>query len=364
VIEGERGRAAVDEAYRFDGDQALAVVLEYGTIEAGETVRAHVDPQHRRPTMANHTGTHLLHRALREVLGDHAHQRGSAVRPDKLRFDFSHTGPMTPEQLAEVEDRVNDAVVVNYPLHVFETTQDEARKLGATMLFGEKYGDVVRVVDVVGFSTELCGGTHVRSTAEVGPFKILSESSVGQGVRRIEAVTNGVALALLRERERAAVDLARDLKTEPERLPEAVARLRERVRELEKSKGAPDGGVDLAALVGQAEKHGGIAVLALSQGDTPPDDLLELADRLRGALGPSIVVLASSAGGRAHLVASATPEAVEQGADAAALIREISPHVGGGGGGRPTMARAGGKDPSQIDEALAAARAFLASRLG
>jgi alanyl-tRNA synthetase len=222
------------------------------------------------------------------------------------------------------------------------------------------------VVDIVGFSTELCGGTHVRSTAEVGPFKILSESSVGQGVRRIEAVTSGAALALLRERERASVELARDLKTEPERLPEAVSKLRDRVRELEKSKGAgaADGGVDLAAMVSQAEKHDGIAVLALSQGDTPPDDLLDLSDRLRGALGPSVVVLASSAGGRAHLVASATPEAVDKGGDAAAVIREISPLVGGGGGGRPTMARAGGKDPSHIDEALAAARSFLASRLG
>ena len=366
VLEGPAGRAAVVEAYRFDGDQALAVLLEHGSIAAGETVRAEVDRSHRRPTAANHTGTHLLHRALREVLGDHAHQRGSAVRPDKLRFDFSHTGPMTPEQLAEVEDRVNDAVVYNYPLHIFETSQDEARKLGATMLFGEKYGDVVRVVDIIGFSTELCGGTHVRSTAEVGPFKILSESSVGQGVRRIEAVTSGAALALLRERERASVALARDLKTEPEQVAEAVDKLRKRVRELEKSKGAgaSGSGVDLASLVSQASRHDGIAVLALSQGDTPPDDLLELADRLRGALGPSVVVLASTAGGRAHLVASATPEAVEKGGDAAAVIREISPLVGGGGGGRPTMARAGGKDPSQIDEALAAARSFLASRLG
>jgi alanyl-tRNA synthetase len=200
----------------------------------------------------------------------------------------------------------------------------------------------------------------------VGPFKILSESSVGQGVRRIEAVTSGAALSLLRERERAAVELARDLKTEPERVGEAVAKLRDRVRELEKSKGggASDGGVDLAALVGQAERFGGIAVLAVSQGDTPPDDLLELSDRLRGALGPSVVVLASSAGGRAHLIASATPDAVSKGGDAAAVIREISPLVGGGGGGRPTMARAGGKDPSKIDDALAAARGFLATRLG
>jgi len=363
ILEGPAGRAVVVEAYRFDGDQALAVVLERGTITAGDEVRAIVDGPRRQPTMANHTGTHLLHRALRQVLGDHAHQRGSAVRPDKLRFDFSHDGPMTPAELAEVEDRVNAAVVANYPLHIFETSQEAAKELGATMLFGEKYGDVVRVVDVVGFSTELCGGTHVRSTAEVGPFKILSESSVGQGVRRIEAVTAGAALALLRDGERAARDLARELKTEPDRLGEAVGKLRERIRELERS-AKTGGGVDLDGLVAQAERFDGTAVLALELGDVPPDDLLELSDRLRGALGTSVVVLASNAGGRAHLVASATPDAVEKGGDAAAVIREISPIVGGGGGGRPTMARAGGKDPARIDEALAAARGFLAARLG
>jgi alanyl-tRNA synthetase len=362
ILEGPAGRAVVVEAYRFDGDQALAVVLERGTIAAGEEVRAIVDGPRRQPTMANHTGTHLLHRALRQVLGDHAHQRGSAVRPDKLRFDFSHDGPMTPAELAEVEDRVNAAVVANYPLHIFETSQEAAKELGATMLFGEKYGDFVRVVDVVGFSTELCGGTHVRSTAEVGPFKILSESSVGQGVRRIEAVTAGAALALLRDGERAARDLARELKTEPDRLGEAVGKLRERIRELERS-AKTGGGVDLDGLVAQAERFDGTAVLALELGDVPPDDLLELSDRLRGALGTSVVVLGSSAGGRAHLVASATPDAVEKGGDAAAVIREISPIVGGGGGGRPTMARAGGKDPARIDEALAAARGFLAARL-
>ncbi len=366
VVEGAGGRGAVVEAYRFDDDQALVVLLEQGTIVAGETVRARVDAARRRGTVANHTGTHLLHRALREVLGDHAHQRGSAVRPDKLRFDFSHTGPVTAAELADVEDRVNAAVIANYPLHIFSASQDEARALGATMLFGEKYGDVVRVVDVVGFSTELCGGTHVRSTAEVGPFKILSESSVGQGVRRIEAVTSGAALALLREGDRAATLVARELKTEPERLGDAVAKLRERVRELERAT-RDDGGsavADVDALVAAADRHGAIAVLSASVGDTPPDALLPLSDALRGRLGSAIVVLGSTAGGRAHLVASATPDAVAAGASAGDVIREVAPIVGGGGGGRPTMARAGGSDPARLDEALAAARRYLAARLG
>ncbi len=355
VVEGESWRAAVVDGYRFDGDQALVVVLEHGTIRAGERVRASVAAERRRPIQANHTGTHLLHRALRETLGDHAHQRGSAVRPDKLRFDFSHPRPMTAEEIAAVEDRVNEVVVAGLPVHTFETTQDAARELGATMLFGEKYGDVVRVVEVVGFSRELCGGTHLRSTAETGPFKILSESSVGQGVRRIEAVTGGVALALLRDGERAAAA--------------TVVQLRERVRELEKlarasGSGTGAGVVDVSALVASATEHGAVKVLAASAGETPADDLLTLSDQLRSRLGASVVVLASTGGGRVHLLATATPEAVSAGVSAGEVIGLIAPIVGGGGGGRPAMARAGGKDPGRVDEALLAARAHLAERLG
>jgi alanyl-tRNA synthetase len=363
TLESESGRAAVVEAYRFDGDQAIVVVLEHGSILPGERVRAIVADERRRPIMANHTGTHLLHRALRQTLGEHVNQRGSAVRPDKLRFDFSHGAPLSPEELAIVEDRVNEVVVRNLPLSIFETTQDEARALGATMLFGEKYGDVVRVVDVVGYSTELCGGTHLRSTGEVGPFKILSESSVGQGVRRIEAVTSGAALALLRERERAATRVARDLKTEPELLEEAVAKLRGRIRELEKATHRPAGGADVDALAATAVRHGVVAVVAASVGDVPPDDLLGVADALRARLGAAVVVLASTAGGRAHLVATATPEAIAAGVSAGDVIGAIAPIVGGGGGGRPSMARAGGKDPSRLDDALAAARRFVAEKL-
>jgi alanyl-tRNA synthetase len=365
TVESESGRASVEEVLRFDGDQVLVVAVETGTIRAGERVRARVAEALRRPTMANHTGTHLLHSVLRSVLGDHVRQRGSAVRPDKLRFDFSHPQPLTAEELAEVEERVNRIVVENLPVRIFETSQDEARRLGATMLFGEKYGDVVRVVEVGDVSRELCGGTHLRSSAEVGPFKILSESSVGQGVRRIEAVTAGAALDLLRTRERAALDAARELRTEPERLGEAVGRLRERVRELERAaKAGGDGGRDvLAALLERADRAGAVNVLVAEAGETPPNELRELLDRLRGRLGPSAVVLASRAGGRAHLVAGATPEAVAAGVSAAEVIRAAAPVVGGGGGGRPTMAQAGGKDPERLGEALEAARAAIEEQL-
>jgi alanyl-tRNA synthetase len=233
------------------------------------------------------------------------------------------------------------------------------------MLFGEKYGEIVRVVDIEGYSMELCGGTHVRSTAAVGPFTIVRESSVGQGVRRIEAITGAEALAALRRSDRLVKEAAASLRTPPEKLPEAVAALGERVRELEKaaktSGGASNGGgPDLAALSAGAAERGRLKVLVVEAPEgTLGDALLELADRLRGSLGPSAVVLGVRDGERVQLVATMTPEAVEDGLDASAVIKAIGPIVGGGGGGRPSMARAGGKDASRLDEALDAARTLL-----
>jgi alanyl-tRNA synthetase len=357
-------RGQIESVYRLDGDQALLVRLD-GELRPGDTVHARVDASRRRPTMANHTGTHLLQRALRRHLGDHVKQAGSAVRPEGLRFDFTHPSPVTPDELRAVEDEVNRIVLEDHDVRVFETSQDEARELGATMLFGEKYGDIVRVVDITGYSMELCGGTHVRSTAAVGPFTIVRESSVGQGVRRIEAITGPEALHALRRGDRAAREAAAALRTPPERLPEAVATLSERVRELEKAAraggGGNGGGPDLAALTAGAADRGRLKVLAVEAPEgTLGDSLLELADRLRGALGPSAVVLGVRDGERVQLVASMTPEAVEDGLDASAVIKQIGPIVGGGGGGRPAMARAGGKDASRLDEALDAARRLLA----
>ncbi len=365
-VESETGRAAVREVVRFDGDQALVLVLEHGMLQAGQEVRAIVDEAHRRPTAANHTGTHVLHRALQEVLGDHVRQKGSSVRPDKLRFDFSHEAPLTADEIQRVEDIVNRVVVEGHRVHWFETSQDEARALGAMMLFGEKYGDVVRVVEIEGFSRELCGGTHVGTTAEIGPLRITSESSVGQGVRRIEAVTSGVALDFLRTRERAADEAARTLKIPAERLPDAVRDLQERVRELEralKSSGGGSGDEGVEALAGQAEERSGVQVLVADAGETTADALLDLADRLRGRLGTSIVMLAAHGGGKVHLVCAATPEAVDAGADAGAVLKAAAPLVGGGGGGKPNLARAGGKDAAGIPAALDAARTALAEQL-
>jgi alanyl-tRNA synthetase len=358
-------RGEIESVFRLDGDQALLVRLE-GELRPGDRVTARIDAARRRATVANHTGTHLLQRALRNQLGEHVKQAGSAVRPDGLRFDFTHPSAVTAAQLQAVEDEVNRVVLEDHPLSIFETSQDEARRLGATMLFGEKYGDVVRVVDVTGYSMELCGGTHARSTAAVGPFTIVREASVGQGVRRIEAITGPVALDALRRADHVAKQVAAALRTPPEQLPEAVATLSERVRELEKAArsggGGSSAGADLSSLTAAAVERGRLKVLvAEAPGGALGDALLELADKLRGALGPSAVVLGARDGERVQLVASMTPEAVEDGLDAGAVIKGIAPIVGGGGGGRPAMARAGGKDASKLEEALAAARSMLSA---
>ena len=314
-------RGQIESAVRLDGDQVLLVRLD-GELRPGDVVHARVAADRRRATVANHTGTHLLQRALRNHLGEHVKQAGSAVRPDGLRFDFTHPSAVSADELRAVEDEVNRVVLEDHEVRTFETSQDEARELGATMLFGEKYGDVVRVVDITGYSMELCGGTHARSTAAVGPFTIVRESSVGQGVRRIEAITGPEALGALRRADRAAKEAAAALRTPPEQLPEAVATLSERVRELEKAARSGGGGnargPDLSALTATRPSAGGSRCSwPRRRTGTLGDALLELADRLRGALGPSAVVLGVRDGERVQLLASMTPEAIEDGLDAA-----------------------------------------------
>ncbi|MGB2875729.1 MAG: DHHA1 domain-containing protein, partial [Gaiellaceae bacterium] len=307
---------------------------------AGMRVRAVVPWSVRFPTMANHTGTHLLPTALQDVLGDHARQAGSAVRPDKLRFDFTHPQALTADERAEVERRVNERIFANVPVRAFIVPIDEARRLGAMMLFGEKYGDEVRLVEIAGYSRELCGGTHVRATAEVGPFVILSESSVGSGVRRIEAVTSGEAYALLDARAREVDELRGEL----ERARKEGGRREEpRKVRLEPSREEEIGGVNV--YVGRAT---GVDV----------DALLAESDRIKQERAPAAVVLGSSEDGRVHLVAN-FDRSLEGRIDAVAVIREAAAEVGGGGGGRPTMARAGGKNPEKLDEALAKAEEAL-----
>ncbi|HXV96520.1 MAG TPA: alanine--tRNA ligase [Gaiellaceae bacterium] len=343
-LEQDGSRAELVTAHRLGEDQVL--LFEGEGFAAGDRVRAVVPWKVRFPTMTNHTATHLLHKALQDVLGDHVRQAGSAVRPEKLRFDFTHPQALTHEERERVEEIVNEAVFENRPVRAFLTPIEEARNLGAMMLFGEKYGDVVRVVEVDGFSRELCGGTHVRSTAEIGPFAILSEGSVGSGVRRIEAVTSGEAYALLRGRAEQAEELRGEL---------------EKARQ--EAKHAPGKGAAGPGVVDERRSRAGdVEVIVMEVSDSTPDALLELSDSLRQKHAPAAVVIGTRENGRVHLVVSLDRSLEERGLDAVQVIRQAAALVGGGGGGRPTMARAGGKDPEKLGEALAEAeRALLAA---
>jgi alanyl-tRNA synthetase len=339
-----RTKAELVEAYRFGDDQSL--LLRGEGFAAGDRVRASVPWSVRFPTMANHTATHLLHQALREALGEHVRQAGSAVRPDKLRFDFTHESALTPEERDAVERRVNELVFENRPVHVFETPIDEARRLGATMLFGEKYGEIVRVVEIPGYSIELCGGTHVTSTAEVGPLVLLSEGSVGAGARRVEAVTSGAAWALLDER-------ARELQA----LRTSVSRRREDVR-IE----APAAAVRAEAPEPVIRAERGVNVIVQPLDGFDADQLLELSDRYKQKHAPAAVVLGSKYDGNVHLVANFDASVADR-VSASEVVRAAAAIVGGGGGGRPTMARAGGKEPEKLPDALAEAERLILAGL-
>ena len=340
--DGSGTTAELVEAYRFEDDQAL--VFRGSGFAAGDRVRAQVPWGIRFPTMANHTATHLLHQALREQLGDHVRQAGSAVRPDKLRFDFTHSSALSSDERDAIERRVNEIVFENRRVHVFETPIEEARRLGATMLFGEKYGDIVRVVEVPGYSVELCGGTHVSSTAEIGPFVLLSESSVGAGVRRVEAVTSGDAWALLDER-------ARELGT-----------LRAEVEALRKAPQAATPAARADVPEPEVRAEGGVNVIVQPVEGLDADQLLELSDRYKQKHSPAAVVLGSREDGKVHLVANFDAVVAEK-VSASDVLREAAAIVGGGGGGRPTMARAGGKDPEKLPAALAEAERLIVASL-
>ncbi len=338
-------RADLEAAYRLGDDQVL--VFRGEGFSSGDRVRAVVPWAVRFPTMANHTATHLLHAALHEVLGDHARQAGSAVRPDKLRFDFTHPEAMTNEQRREVERIVNERIFENHPVRAYVTPIEEARKLGAMMLFGEKYGDQVRVVDVEGVSRELCGGTHVRTTAEIGPFVILSEGSVGAGTRRIEAVTAGEAWALLQAR----ADEADELRAEVQRLKKEAGKAA-KAPAAAKARIAPEirvvNGVNLVR--GEAE---GVSM----------DELLDLSDKLKQQHAPAAVVLGAREDGNASLVLNFDNSLEARGLNAGTVIKEAAALIGGGGGGRPSMARAGGKQPEGLPEALARAEELIVEAL-
>jgi alanyl-tRNA synthetase len=351
---------------RLGEDQALYAVLERGELHEGERVVARVDAGTRHATESNHTATHLLHAALRRRLGTHVRQAGSYVGPDKLRFDFSHGQPMTTEELRDVEDQINAWIVENLPVRPITTTLEEARGLGAMALFGEKYGEIVRMVEVGDgdFSRELCGGTHVRSTAEIGVLVIVSESSSASNVRRIEAITAGAAIASLRRSSDALSEVAGVLRTAP---GDAVAVVRAREaerRELERAARAAtrDGGVDAAALAASAEEIGGVPVVLATVEVSNVKELPDIADRVAGKLGrDGVVALATANGDRAQLVVRVAPSIVERGVKAGALAQTAATVLGGGGGGRDTLAQAGGGAIDRLAEALNAIRSSISA---
>ncbi len=336
-----------------------SVVLHLGHMESGDfsvhqEATFAVDESSRDRTRLNHTATHLLHEALQQVLGDHVVQKGSLVDANRLRFDFSHHKPMTPEELVRVEDLVYGHVLQNEPVETELKDVDAAREAGAQALFGEKYGDEVRVVSIGGFSMELCGGTHAKASGDIGLFRITSESGIAAGVRRIEALTGPGALEWVRNRDQAASEAAKKVRSTVEDLPQALQRLLTDRKRLEKELEASRR--ELARLTAgdlseMAREINGIRVVAA---ELPGDasTLRDEADRIRSKLDSVLVVLGSREGGSVQIVAAATKDLVERGVHAGNIVREVAKVVGGGGGGRPDMAQAGGRNPDALPSAL------------
>jgi len=363
VIRRDGDAVGVLDVYRLGDDQVLK--LEAG-LDPGTVVEAEVDHVARYATMRNHTATHLLHAALRERLGAHVRQAGSAVRPDKLRFDFTHGAPLTPEEVREIDDRVNEWIKESHPVRALEMSRSEAERLGAMALFGEKYGDWVRVIEVERVSRELCGGTHVGNTAAIGIFAIVHEGSSAANVRRIEALTGPTAIDWFRERSGELTEVGRILGSGQDPVGGA-RRLSDRISELEE-RAAEAGSVEISKkaeeIAASGHKIAGITVFVGRGEDADQRSLLDLADRIKSRAGDAAVVLGGADDGKVALVASFSNSVVERGISAAEVVREAAQVIGGGGGGRDNVAQAGGRDASKLDEALAKAREAIEAKLG
>ncbi|MBR1693109.1 MAG: alanine--tRNA ligase, partial [Lachnospiraceae bacterium] len=337
-----------------------------GMFRVSDEVTLLVNEANRTDTCKNHSATHLLQKALRTVLGTHVEQAGSFVNGDRLRFDFSHFSAMTPQELAQVEDMVNEKIAESIPVVTEIMSIEDAKKTGAMALFGEKYGDTVRVVKMGDFSTELCGGTHVANTAAITAFKIVSESGVAAGVRRIEALTGKAVFAYYKQMEQTVHAVAKALKTNPDNVLEKTEHILSQLKTVQsenealKSKAAKD---SLGDVMNQVTLVKGVKLLAARVPDVDMNGLRDLGDSLKEKLGEGVVVLVSEKDGKVNLIAMATQKAMEQVAHAGNLIKGIASLVGGGGGGRPNMTQAGGKNPAGIDEALAQAKTVLEGQL-
>lgn len=338
--------------------------LEQGTLKVGDVLRAEIDAQRRARTQRNHSATHLMHKALREALGAHVQQKGSLVDAEKTRFDFAHNAPMTDDEIRRVEQIVNNEILANAPGIVRVMPYDEAVKGGAMALFGEKYGDEVRVLDL-GFSRELCGGTHVHRTGDIGLFKIVVEGGVAAGIRRVEAITGDNAVRYVQELDARVNEAAAALKAQPSELTQRIAQVQDQVKSLEKelgalkSKLASSQGDELAQ---QAVEIGGVYVLAATLDGADAKTLRETVDKLKDKLKSAAIVLAAVEGGKVSLIAGVTPDASKK-VKAGELVNFVAQQVGGKGGGRPDMAQAGGTEPANLPGALAGVKGWVEERL-
>ncbi|WP_018757103.1 alanine--tRNA ligase [Paenibacillus terrigena] len=366
TIANDNGVAQVAGVFKAPlGQHVQQVTVQSGTLRVGDTVRASVDKAAREDIIKNHTATHLLHRALKDVLGEHVNQAGSLVETDRLRFDFSHFGSITAEELTDIERRVNEQIWKGTDVVIEQKAIADAKAMGAMALFGEKYGDVVRVVQVGTYSIELCGGCHVRNTSQIGLFKLVSESGIGSGVRRIEAFTGRHAykymdgqIELLKQ---SASLLKSNINDVPKRLDALFGQIKELQRENE-SLQAKLGSIEAGQLTDQVKQVGDAQLLAAKVNASGMDALRGVADELKVKLESAILVLGAVAEDKVNIVVSVSPDLVKRGFHAGKLIKEIAAICGGGGGGRPDMAQAGGKDPSKLDEALKFAEELVAKQ--
>lgn len=356
TVESETARVVVKDVQKApNGQNVHSAVVESGTLSAGSAVTAKVDVLSRGKIIKNHTATHLMHQALKDVLGTHVNQAGSLVEPDRLRFDFSHFGQVTADEIAQVEAIVNEKIWQGIAVETAFKPIAEAKAMGAMALFGEKYGDIVRVVSVGDYSLELCGGCHVLNTAEIGLFKVLSESGIGAGTRRIEAVTGEGAFRYLNEQAAVLKEAASKLKSNPKDILTKVDSLQTEMRELQRENESLSkklSNIEAGSLSDNIETVNGVQLLASKVQAADMNALRTMADELKQKVTPGVIVLVAEADGKVNVVTAVTGDLTEKGFHAGKLVKEVAGCLGGGGGGRPDMAQAGGKDPSKIDEAL------------
>lgn len=356
VLEGDNVIVRIKDVHKAPNGQHLHnAIVQAGTLWKDQQVNATVNEEIRAKIIKNHTATHLLHQALKDVLGTHVNQAGSLVGPERLRFDFSHFGQVTVEELEQIETIVNEKIWESISLNISYKPLNEAKEMGAMALFGEKYGDIVRVVQIGDYSLELCGGCHVPNTAVIGLFKIISESGIGAGTRRIEAVTGKAAYEQLTEKIALLNDVANKLKANPKNIVERTETLLQEIKQLQReneSLTAKIGHIEAGNLVSQAKQVDGVTVLSAKVDAKDMNHLRQMADDLKQSLGSAIIVLGSVDGEKVHLIAGVTKDLIDKGYHAGKIIKEVAVRCGGGGGGRPDMAQAGGKDPNKLTGAL------------